>query len=516
MTFEHHRVAVGLPPYFTWLHLPLQDREHSMAVVEPAIADIRPPVVALRPAVRLLYGIGGIPEAVKTILFSLFTLFFYTTVMGMSGTLVGIATALGLLWDAIIDPYIGHLSDRTRIRFGRRHGFMLVGALTMGLSLWLFFSPPRGLSTPLLFAWLLGSSLLVRTSTSIFNVPYYALGAELSDDYHERSVITGVRGFLGLLGTLAAASLSFLIFFPDRLPGVDPKLDYAGYPALGLAFGLFITVAGLVATFGTLAHRARPATPASATGLSARRDALLAFRNRSFSRFFTSYSLFFMGLVINGVLAVHFYTYYLRITESRVLSQFQLAFALGGLTGVAVWMWVARRIDKKRLYEGCALVTAGIFLAAYLLLGEGRLFGTGNVAVVTLGNALGGFFGSVLWFIPASMLADVADEDELLSGERREGIFFGLYFFGQQAAAGLAILLTGVLLDRFAGLVAGQATQSAATAGRIGLLFGLLPSTLLVAAALLTFRYSLDAGRVRAIQSELAGRRPPSPIRGID
>ena len=96
-------------------------------------------------------------------------------------------------------------------------------------------------------------------------------------------------------------------------------------------------------------------------------------------------------------------------------------------------------------------------------MGEGRLFGTGNIHPVLIGHALQGFFGSVLWFIPASMVADVADEDELVTGLRRAGSFFGLFPFGPQLATGLSVLLTGVLVDEFAGLMPAQAQQSAQT-----------------------------------------------------
>ncbi len=183
---------------------------------------------------KILYGCGQIPYTIKTILFGVFTLYFYTTVLGLPGSLVGIASGIGLVWDAVIDPVIGAFSDTTQSRFGKRHGFMLAGAAGMGVSFWAYFSPPAGLSLPSLFTWLLITSLLVRTTTSLFAIPYYALGAELSSDYHERTSITGVRSIFALLGTLATATLSFVLFFPETAPGVDPKLNVNGYHAMGM------------------------------------------------------------------------------------------------------------------------------------------------------------------------------------------------------------------------------------------------------------------------------------------
>lgn len=480
-----------------------------MAVIESPIGEMAAQATPrLDRRTKILYGIGGIANAVKTILFGLFTLYFYTSVMGLPGTLVGIASAIGLVWDAVIDPYIGYFSDKARFRFGRRHTFMIVGALTTGVSFYAFFSPPQGLTAGALFAWLLGSSLLVRTAMSVYGIPYLALGADLSEDYHERTSITGIRGILALLGTLVAASLSFVVFFPDRTSGVDPKLSYVGYPRMGLAFGLTMSVAGLIATLGTLRWRPYLAQRSTFNAPHSTFPAsfVQSLRSPSFRVLFASFSLFFLGVVINNVLSIHFFTYYLRITASTALSTFQVAFFVGGLVGVVFWLWVSRGLEKHWLYLLAALATAMLMFGAFLLLGEGHLFGTGNVCVLIIGHVLGGIFGSVVRFMPASMLADVADEDELTTGQRRAGSFFGILNLGEQLAAGAALLLTGVLVDRFAGLVPGQVTQSPETVWRIGLLYGVLSGTLLLIAAALTFRYTLDRRHIDGVQAELARR----------
>ena len=478
-----------------------------MAVVESSVGEMAERAMPqLDYRTKILYGIGDIANAIKTILFGLFTLYFYTTVMGLPGTLVGIASIVALVWDAAIDPYIGYLSDRTQSRLGRRHTFMLIGAVTMGISFWAFFSPPLGLSTTALFAWLLGSSILVRTATSVYGIPYFALGAELSQDYHERTSITGIRGILALLGTLAAAALSFVVFFPNTTPGVDPKLNYSGYPAVGLTFGLAMTAVGLIATLGTLPWR--PYLVERSTVNDQRSTFLASFvqslHNPSFRAFFASYSLFFLGVVINSSLSIHYFTYYARVASSIDLSTFQLAFYVGGLVGIVLWLSVSRIVEKHWLYLLSIVTTATLMLCAFLLLGEGHVFGTGDVRVLVIGHTLAGFFGSILWFMPGSMIADVADEDELATGQRREGSFFGIFYFGQQLAAGASLLLTGVLVDWYAGLVPGQVQQSAMTITRIGLLYGVLPAILLIVAAVLILRYTLDQGRVFAIQAELA------------
>jgi len=481
-----------------------------LAAPADATGEVPVPLPRVDRGTRIAYAAGEIPNAVKTILAALFGFFFYTSVMGLPGSLVGLAGAIGLAYDALIDPYIGHLSDRSRARWGRRHVFMLAGALTMGVGFWASFSPPRGLSQGALFAWVLATGFLLRTATSVYRVPYFALGAELSRDYDERTSITALRGMLGVLGSMAAAALSFVLFFPNQGDG-DPKLRYEGYPALGLAFGAAMTVFALVATLGTRSRAGRAnaveqgaAAPPPTRFLAA---SLLCLRNPSFRVLFTSSSLFFLAVAMNTTLSIHFLTYYARIADSKALSASQGALYLAAFLGMVFWLRVSPRMEKQRLYVLGTLATGLVMVSVFFLVGEGHLLGTNNVPALLAGHALVGFFSSTLWFIPAALLADVVDEDELATGERREGSFFGLFSFGQQLATGVSLVLTGVLVDRFAGLVPGQAVQSAETVRRIGLLYGMLPGALLLVAALGALRYKLSRRQVAAIQRRLDARR---------
>jgi Na+/melibiose symporter-like transporter len=163
-------------------------------------------------ATKLAYSSGAISDSIKTTSFSIFLLFYYTTVLGLSGTLLGLAMAVGLVWDAAIDPMIGHVSDRSTIKFGRRHSFMLVGAVCAAASYIAMFNPPLGFSAGALFLWLLISDLFFRSSQSLFMVPYYALGAELTTDYHERTSISGFRAAAGLAGMMLTAAAAFFVF----------------------------------------------------------------------------------------------------------------------------------------------------------------------------------------------------------------------------------------------------------------------------------------------------------------
>jgi Na+/melibiose symporter-like transporter len=457
---------------------------------------------------KLLYGVGEMPITVLMVLSGLFMLFFYNSVMGLPSALVGIGLAASLVVDALLDPYIGHISDRTCHRFGRRHIFMLPGALVMGPCFFLLFSPPRSLGHTGLFVWLLAWAIALRAASAVYRIPYLSLGAELSRDYDDRTGTMGIRTLFGLLGTLAATSLSFLIFFPATADG--SKLHYAGYPRLGLAFGALMTVAGLIGTLGTLGYRTSGAGKDS-TGPCFFSGFRISMQNRDFRSIWFSTTVFFLAVVLNFSMAIHYFTWYAQISRSEILSLIQTCFYAGALAGVVLWMSLARRTEKRTLYIMATIASATLLLMANLLIGSGRPFGTGHPFPLVVGHVVGGIFASAVWVVPASMIADVTDTDELTTGLRREGIYFGIMNFGEKIAAGGALLLAGCLLAVFRkmspGAAFGTAGNPPAAIPYVGLLYGAIPAALLVLSLVLILPYRLNRRTVHGIQRQLAARR---------
>ena len=413
----------------------------ALSPVSTLDAETRPLAISA----KLLYGVGEMPITVLMVLSGLFILFFYNSVMGLPAGLVGIGLFASLALDAVTDPLIGHLSDRTRHRLGRRHAFMLPGALGMGPCFYLLFSPPRTLGHTGLFVWLVVTMIALRATSAIYRIPYLGLGAELSRDYDDRTSTMAVRAVFGLVGTLAAAGLSFLLFFPATADGSEPKLHYEGYPHLGLAFGALMTISGLICFFGTLGHRTAGGGKASAPPpfLSAFR---ISMQNAEFRKLWSSSTIFFLAVVLNASLAIQYFTWYARINGSGRLSAIQTSFYIGALLGVFQWMALSKRAEKRTLNMTAMAGTATVLLMAALLVGDGRLFGTGHALPLIVGSVIGGMFASAIWVIPPSMVADVADSDELRTGLRREGIYFGISNFGEKIAAGGALFLSGTLL----------------------------------------------------------------------
>src|SRR5580698_7615392 len=248
-------------------------------------------------AVKVFYAIGEMPVTLCMVLFGLFTLFFYNTVLGLPASLVGMAVAGGLVLDAFLDPYIGYRSDVSRHWLGRRHSYMLPAGIAIGPCFYLLFSPPKGLSHTGLFLWLVGFWVAVRVTGALYRIPYLSLGAELSSDYDERTIIFAVRALFGLLGALAAAGFSFLVF--TKSSGLDAKLNYDNYPRMGLIFGLLMSLTAVLSTLGTLRHRSvaevdRSSRPASQffAGFA------LAMRNATFRSVWFYFVVFFLAVVL--------------------------------------------------------------------------------------------------------------------------------------------------------------------------------------------------------------------------
>jgi Na+/melibiose symporter-like transporter len=220
--------------------------------------------------------------------------------------------------------------------------------------------------------------------------------------------------------------------------------------------------------------------------------------------------------VLNATLALHYFTWYAQIHAGAALSTIQTAFYTGAMAGVLCWLALARRAEKKTLYLAATLATALLLCGATVLVGPGRPFGTGNPLPLVIGHALAGLLASAVWVIPASMAADVADWDELTTGLRREGMFFGILNFGEKIAAGGAVLAAGVLLGASGKLLPRVPSGAPASASAIAFLYGVAPAAVLLAAAACVVPYRLNRRTVREVQHTLdASRGSATPVKSV-
>jgi len=201
-------------------------------------------------SLKTFFGLGQIAEGVKYTGFTTFLLFYYNSVLGLSRTYAGTALLIAPVFDAVTDPLVGSLSDSFKHRLGQRHPFMYASAIPLAVSFGMIFSPPEGLGQIGLFLWLTSFAILVRASMTLYHVPHMALGAELTPDYHERTVVVAYRSGFGALGIALVLGLGWTFFFPDvdgRLGRFDPK----AYRSFGWIFGAIMLMSIVVSAWGT-------------------------------------------------------------------------------------------------------------------------------------------------------------------------------------------------------------------------------------------------------------------------
>src|SRR4051812_12829085 len=191
---------------------------------------------------KIVYGVGQAAEGLKNNAFGFFLFFYHNRVLGLPGTLAGLALGLSLVFDAFFDPLVGSISDNFRSKYGRRHPFMYAAILPMAIGFYLLFSPPVH-GEWALFAWLFTFATLTRGGMALFHVPHIALGAELSDDFEERTSIVGVRQFLATFGGLLAIGIGFGVFFKSTAEHAQGQFNVAAYSPYALTLGVLMAVA---------------------------------------------------------------------------------------------------------------------------------------------------------------------------------------------------------------------------------------------------------------------------------
>ncbi len=413
------------------------------------------------------YAVGTMPFAVKDAAYINFVVFYYTQVQGLSGTLTGLALFIALTWDAIADPVVGSWSDSLRSRWGRRHPPMVAGALPTALLFLALFTPPDALSELGVFTWLLAVSILLRTFLTIYIIPYSAMGAELSADYDERTVIAKARVTMGWVAGMLLPAVAFTIFFRPQ-DGLDGRLIAANYWQYGVLSALVAGATAWVCIVGT--RTAIPRLPQAGAGevfnwAQPLDDLRLIFQNRNFRMSMGANLAFGMCAGVYTTLSLYLGTYFWEFSTDQ-LAGLIIPTALATLLAFVVLNRLGRRFDKPAL-----LAAASFALAINLLWFIGaRLLGllpeNGHPLIYPLqwlNVGIGVILIIALQVLGISLAADILDEQELTTGRRQEGVVFAAGAFVGKATTGAGSLLAGIVIDLAGmapGLNPGQVSQS--------------------------------------------------------
>jgi glycoside/pentoside/hexuronide:cation symporter, GPH family len=466
-----------------------------------------PPTRRVRQSTVLLYGAGAAAYGIKDFGFSTFLLLFYNQVLGLPSAEVGFAIMCALLLDAVIDPAIGFLSDRTRGRWGRRHPWMYGAALPIAIG-WLLLWNPPALGQAGLMAWVFATAVLVRTAVSAYEVPSQALTPELSADYDERTRITAYRYLFGWIGGMAMLMAAYGWFFAD---GLLVRRGYVGFSIAG-AVSMFGVI--LLSAAGT--HREIARLPAAAVEGASLRGHFAelgeTLRNRAFAVLMAAGLCFYSAQGISFALSNYLYAHVWGFAGG----DYQLL-AVSLLVGVAIAFVAAprvgRRFGKPRAAAGFMVTGAVLLAPPYLLRAVGWFPANGEGAMLPLLLAIYAVNTAATvaaTILGASMMADVVEDSELRTGRRSEGVFFAGAFFVQKCTSGLGIFAAGLVLAA-AGFpeAAVPGTVAPAVVARLGWVFVLLYVALSVAAAAFYARFPFGKAEHEARVARLAEHGVP-------
>jgi glycoside/pentoside/hexuronide:cation symporter, GPH family len=462
----------------------------------------------------LAFGIGQAAEGMKNQAFAVFLVFYYQQVIGLPGWMAGLALGIALVFDAVTDPLAGVISDRTQTRWGRRHPFMFASALPFFFAFVALFSPPDGLGDWGYFAWLVVFAVGVRGALTLFHVPHLALGAEMAQDYHQRSTLYAYSTVFSITAAAVVSFIGYRFFFPTTPEFSPGTLNPAGYGAFGLFFGTGVVLMILVCCFGTrkeipFLRQVKVETALSFS--SAWKEFRDVFANRSYRLIFIGMLISTFAVAVDGVLSPYMGVHFWGLTTES-LSLIAFATLLGIWIGLPLAPVITRKLDKRRaLVIPAVIVVLNANLALVPRLLDVSWFPeNGSIAIFWIyfakyfiqGLCLPAIFSSF-----NSMFADIADEVELQSGGRREGVIFSSRSFATKLTGAAGALVGGIMIDliRFpVGAVAG--TVPAETVWWLGFLEGPCVYALSLTGVLFYLRYEIDAKRHAEIRMLLDQR----------
>ncbi|MDP6828433.1 MAG: MFS transporter [Pseudomonadales bacterium] len=464
---------------------------------------------------KLGFGVGQFGEGVCRVVFGTYMLFFYNQVIGISATLTGIALAIALVFDAISDPVAGSISDRWKSKWGRRHPFITGSAIPLALSIIALFNPPGEMHELFYFGWLTLFAVAARLFLTLYHVPHMALGAEMAHEYSDR---TRVYSYSELFGTIGSAGFAFLVLtyiFPSIEGASHGMLNEAGYPPFSMTAGATIIITILLCAWGT--RKEIPYLPSwdvTEERLSLGRlwrEVRTALGSRSYRMLLCGLLSAMLLLSYEGSLMVYIYVHFWELpTESMRWLGPAALIALP--ISAAMTPPLTRMFDKRTIllcFGSITIINMNLMIMLRLFTPFTPDNGDPMLLYMLLGVAFfSGLVGPALMITFNSMFADVADELELRTGGRQEGMIFSARSFSFKASGALATVIGGIALDLIAFPRAAEAgAVPAEIVFRLGVVAGPVTLVLGLLAMLFYLAYQLDRKRMAEIRDELAKRR---------
>jgi GPH family glycoside/pentoside/hexuronide:cation symporter len=465
---------------------------------------------------KLVYGTGDWSGSSYGTLRQIFYAIFLTDVVGLEPRLASVAALLGIIWDAVNDPLVGILTDRVRTRWGRRRPFLLIFAIPFGLSFMLLWWAPPWHNQIALAATVSLAFMLSDTFETLCGVPFSALLPELTPDYDERTTLTSFRIFFNLLASLATAVAAPMIVDAALSAGLNQQQGYL------LVAGMFGGLAAIpyLLIFAVVREKYASTETKTVPDIPFRETVRTAWGNIPF-RFATAIYMLNWITFDLVALALPFYLLY-WIARGNLLFSVTLlgislplesaVFAILLITAVVVlpfWLWLSHRVGKHKAYIIGMIFWAGVQLAIFSVQ-------PGQITLTLWLAFLAGLSVSAAHVLPDAIFPDVIEWDELRTGRRQEGIYYGVKNFVRKLTGALAIFIALQVLGWFGYQTPPEGAttfmQSPATLTAIRVLIGPFGAVLLFSAVLTAWFYPLTRERHARIRKLLARRKERAAV----
>jgi GPH family glycoside/pentoside/hexuronide:cation symporter len=416
-------------------------------------------------------------------------MFYMTNLLGIGAALAGALIFSIRIYDMFADPLMGVVSDHTTSRMGRRRPWMLAGAFVCATGAVLLFNAPGSLinaGSSAVAGWALLCLLLYFTGYTMFNVPYMAMPAEMSDSFQVRTRLLSARVFWVSVSSLLGTAVTPLLI-------QSYGATQSGYGKTAAIMACISLVAMLITVFSTGSARATDRVPAK---MSLAQQVRLALTNQPFMVLIGCKFLLLLSMSSLTASLFYFVIYVLK-RDLTTVAQIGLAQTLGMLISLPFWMWLGRRWEKQSVFMLAAGLDA-LCLAAYGFAGPAE-----PVWVLFLRAGGVGFFAGGALLMGQAMLPDTMEYDYRRTGLRREGTFSGLYSVVEKAGFAIGPLVLGVILSLF-GYVAVKAgtapvEQTPATIRSLYLGAAVVPALATALCVPLLRAYSLTEARLKAM-----------------
>ncbi|MHB8877475.1 MAG: MFS transporter [Myxococcaceae bacterium] len=440
------------------------------------------------------YGVGDLGINIFLVSTGMFLLFFLTDTLHVPPALAGLVLIIPRTWEVLSDPIMGTISDRTRSRWGRRRPFLLAGAFAFASTFALMFILPHAFPGLATAAAMCALYALACTGFTVFFIPYASMTAEMTDDYAERTSLTGFRMSFAVLGGLVGGGATLELV---RLGGGGTL----GFRFMGLVFAGVVLATSLVAFFATRGART---TEAGSHALPWRDQLRAVGKNRPFVTLMLTFLLQSLAVGILMASLVYFLRHVMRKPETAIGTVFGVFYGFIVLS-MPLWVWLSKKVGKLAAYWGGVLLFC-LSLLGTLAVGPDSM-GLFYVLIAGCGAGCAAFY-----LFPFSMLPDTIDCDELASGARREGMFNGVWASGQKVAYSFAPAVVGFVmqLSGFVPNLADGAVQPPSAAAGIRWVFCVAPAACLLASLLILRKYELSEARFQEVKEQLARAKAAS------